>query len=77
MKEEDDSIFAQEQVLQLRLALRQKTKLDMTNPSGECLYCGEHIGHDRRWCQDDIQGNGIVFSCRDAYVKEQKHKQNF
>lgn len=27
--------------------------LDTRNPSGECLYCSEPTGTDRRWCNSD------------------------
>jgi hypothetical protein len=74
-KEEDASIYAQEQVLKLRLDLRPKTPLETYNRSGECLYCGETIGHYRRWCNDDMENGKVVFSCRDSYVKEQKQRE--
>jgi predicted amidophosphoribosyltransferase len=74
--EEEQSIEAQQQVLELRLKLRPESKLDTTNPSGLCLYCQEEVGHERRWCVDIIQNNKVIFSCRDSYVKENKLRQS-
>lgn len=42
-------------------AIRQQAaKIDISNPSGECLFCGESVGVDRRWCDSE---------CRDMYQK--------
>ncbi len=27
--------------------------VDTSNASGECLYCGDEIGYERRWCDAD------------------------
>lgn len=32
---------------------KEAAKIDTTNPSGECLWCGEEIGTERRWCNHE------------------------
>lgn len=40
---------------------QEAAKIDISNSSGECWYCGEPTGNDRRWCDRD---------CADMWEKE-------
>jgi hypothetical protein len=45
------------------LAIRQQAaNIDTSNPSGECYFCGDDAGVDRRFCNAD---------CRDDWEHEQ------
>ena len=32
---------------------KEAAGINTTNPSGECLWCGEETGTERRWCNHE------------------------
>jgi hypothetical protein len=40
---------------EVRRISAEAAKIDTTNPSGECLFCYEPTGHDRRWCDAECR----------------------
>ena len=50
--EDDQSIYAQQQLLDLRIAaIAKAAPVDFEhNPIGKCWWCLEPIGHSRRFC---------------------------
>lgn len=38
---------------EVRRISAEAAKIDTKNPSGECLFCFEPTGIDRRWCDAD------------------------
>lgn len=50
----------------LEVALRNsRQNTETAKPTGYCLYCGESLGGDLRWCSVE---------CRDDFERDQKLK---
>jgi hypothetical protein len=58
----DQAEAAESFILAANINAAKGKPLDTSNPSGECLFCGESTGLERRWC-DTV--------CRNDWEREQ------
>jgi RNA polymerase-binding transcription factor DksA len=50
MDDADRADIQQQRLLDAQIAFTVNEKLVISNESGICWNCGEHIGTERRWC---------------------------